>query len=362
MNIKDNTISYLKEYGHLTFQEKEFNLVDSLILCQLSYFKLDTIVGGLEEGKRPVFIKSLRRHPQYEHLYGDTRFEEQYRAFYVALYNSPRFRDISMNYFMDILDDDMEMQFSAVTFFMGDWIYIAYRGTDESIVGWKEDFNMAFMSPIPTQVAALRYLEKAGDLWKGKIVLGGHSKGGNVAMYAGMECREEIQNRIFKIDCFDGPGFRDDVYKEEGYLAVADRIQKIVPEKSFVGMMFQNQIDYKVVKSTGTGVLQHDPFTWVIKNGDFEYVEEIYKTSLYKDEAFNKWICDIPSDQREVFVNSLFEIIKGAEAATLIELTEEWYKSTLAMLSTFKHLDKDTKRSIRKIILLLFKNGRISKK
>lgn len=81
MNIKDNTISYLKEYGHLTFQEKEFNLVDSLILCQLSYFKLDTIVGGLEEGKRPVFIKSLRRHPQYEHLYGDTRFEEQYRAF-----------------------------------------------------------------------------------------------------------------------------------------------------------------------------------------------------------------------------------------------------------------------------------------
>lgn len=362
MNIADNTISYLKEYGHLTFQDKEFCMVDSLILCQISYYKLDGIVGGMEKGGRPVRIKSLRRHPRYEHLFADTRYEEQYRAFYVALYNSKRFREIPMNYFLDVVDEELEMQFAAVTFLMGDWNYVAFRGTDETLIGWKEDFNMAFMSPVPTQVAALHYLQKTAKLRREKLVIGGHSKGGNVAIYAAMECGTEIQERIVEIHCFDGPGFRDDVYNTQEYQAVAERIIKIVPEASFVGMLLQNRPDYKIVKSTGSGALQHDPFTWVVKEGDFEYTKELYKTSIYKDQALNQWICALSKEQIHIFVDALFQIIKGADATTLIELSDEGYKGALAMLNTFKNLDKDTKKSVLNIIGLLFRNGRISKK
>lgn len=362
MIITDNTISYLKEYGGLTFREKEFNHVDGLILCELAYFKFDGIVGGLEEHKRPVRIKSLRRHVNYEHLFADTRFEEQYRAFYVALYNSKRFREIPMNYFLDIIDEELEMQFCAVTFLMGDWNYVAYRGTDETLIGWKEDFNMAFMSPVPAQVAALHYLQKIAKIRKEKLSLGGHSKGGNAAIYAAMECEAEIQERILQVDCFDGPGFRDDVYQTQGYLNISERIKKVVPEASFVGMLLQNRIDYQVVKSVGTGALQHDPFTWVVKADDFEYAKELYKTSIYKDQALNQWICALEDEEIHTFVDTLYQIIKGADATTLIELTEDGYKSALAMLNTFKNLDKETKKSVRKVIILLFKNGRISKK
>lgn len=282
MKLTDNTLKYLKEYGGLSFGERPFSHVDSLILCQLSYFKFQDLVPDLVEKMdgndiRGVTMRSLRKHPKYNSLYVSDWYEKDNRRLYAAVARSRRFAKMRLNYYTNLTDKEMQMQFSAVTFLLEDGtVYVAFRGTDETIVGWREDFDMALKSPIPSQTAARLYLrhiaEYTGDA---PLMIGGHSKGGNEAVFAAMETEPQIQDRIRAVYCFDGPGFREDIYRKEGYLRIEKKIIKMVPQDSFVGMLLHTAGSYQVVESSGKGVLQHDMFTWVVKEGDFVYKEEI---------------------------------------------------------------------------------------
>ena len=194
MKLTDNTLKYLKEYGGLSFGERPFSHVDSLILCQLSYFKFQDLVPDLVEKMdgndiRGVTMRSLRKHPKYDSLYVSDWYEKDNRRLYAAVARSRRFAKMRLNYYTNLTDKEMQMQFSAVTFLLEDGtVYVAFRGTDETIVGWREDFDMALKSPIPSQTAARLYLrhiaEYTGDA---PLMIGGHSKGGNEAVFAAMD-------------------------------------------------------------------------------------------------------------------------------------------------------------------------------
>ena len=164
MKLTDNTLKYLKEYGGLSFGERPFSHVDSLILCQLSYFKFQDLVPDLVEKMdgndiRGVTMRSLRKHPKYDSLYVSDWYEKDNRRLYAAVARSRRFAKMRLNYYTNLTDKEMQMQFSAVTFLLEDGtVYVAFRGTDETIVGWREDFDMALKSPIPSQTAAKLYL------------------------------------------------------------------------------------------------------------------------------------------------------------------------------------------------------------
>ena len=206
MKLTDNTLKYLKEYGGLSFGERPFSHVDSLILCQLSYFKFQDLVPDLVEKMdgndiRGVTMRSLRKHPKYDSLYVSDWYEKDNRRLYAAVARSRRFAKMRLNYYTNLTDKEMQMQFSAVTFLLEDGtVYVAFRGTDETIVGWREDFDMALKSPIPSQTAAKLYLrhiaEYTGDA---PLMIGGHSKGGNEAVFAAMETEPQgrVSGKIF---------------------------------------------------------------------------------------------------------------------------------------------------------------------
>lgn len=350
-----NTIDYIKEYGMHTFSEAEFNPVDSLVLCQIAYMKFDRMAGGLTDKHPDIRLMDLATHPDLSELCRVEMYEEEYAAFYEALRHSRRFRNLRMNFYENNVDEEKETQFSAITFFLDDnTAYAAFRGTDETLVGWKEDFNMAFMYPVPMQEKALRYFMEVSRVFKGMFYLGGHSKGGNAAVYAAVNSPPLLQDRIKNIYCFDGPGFMDDIYRTIGYIHISHKIIKIVPESSLIGMLLQNRANYKVVKSTGRGILQHDAFTWVIENGRFCYRDEIYKTSIYHNKNLNGWIEALSEEERHKFVDSLFQIIKATEASTLPDLAIDPHKKAVTILEAIINMDDDTREFMRQVIGMLF--------
>ena len=199
-------LNYLEKYGKYTFQEMPLTEVDSLALCQLSYLKFDDLVPDVRRDGPAVTLESLKEHPEFEKLFGDVRFEKENRALFEGMMQGLRFRHMRLNYYVNVVEEQRETQFSAVTCFLDDGTaYVAFRGTDETIVGWKEDFNMAFLSPVPGQAYSAKYLEAVASRIRGPFFVGGHSKGGNLAVYGGRALSGKSSFRHFG----NRPGHRD---------------------------------------------------------------------------------------------------------------------------------------------------------
>ncbi len=350
-----NCIDYLIRYGKQELSEMPFNDVDSLILCQLSYLKFEGMVPELAKRRKSMKIMDLFVHPQRESLFIDDRYEAQNRSLFEAVAFSKRFQNLKMNHFSNLIDFDKQIQFAAITFFLEDGTtYVTYRGTDETIIGWKEDFNMAFKTPIPSQILAVEYLNKVSKRISGDFIVGGHSKGGNLAVYASMKCDEAVKGRIRRIYTNDGPGFVKEVFSSAEFEAIKCRIVKIVPQSSLIGMLLQHQEEYQVVQSCGKGVAQHDPFTWEVKDGIFVRKNDLNQGRKLFNERLNQWVEGLDDEERTVFVETLFKIISVTEAETLMELTEEWRENSFKMVNAIKEVDADTRKMLRKIIGALF--------
>ena len=196
----ENIISYIKDWGRYPLSERPFNEVDSLILCQLVYLNYEKFVPGWEDKKEPVSIQSIYSHPERDVILDDYWYRQNNKEMFAALAESVRFGRLKMNAYVNVINEEEETQFSAMTYFLEDGsIYVAYRGTDATLVGWKEDLNLAFSKPLPSQYLAVKYLEKAAEAFGGDFYVGGHSKGGNLAVYAAMNCREETRKRLIKV-------------------------------------------------------------------------------------------------------------------------------------------------------------------
>ena len=349
-------LDYLKDYGDYTFSEKPLNEVDSLVLCQFSYLKFDGMVPPIEERREPVSIQYLDRLPDKEKLFADERYRENNTALFQRMLDSVRFSSLRMNYYVTRVDTEKETQFSAVTFFLEDGsIYVAYRGTDETIIGWKEDFNLAFSEPVPGQIHSVEYLNETAAFFDRHFFVGGHSKGGNFAAFAAMNCEEGVQDRIIKIYSHDGPGFRPEIREAGHYERIADRVVKIIPHSSLVGMLLESHAaGYMVVESKSFGLLQHDPYTWLVKEDGFVRVKDIYKRRKFMDETLNEWILSMDEEHIHSFVDTLYEVVSASKAATLIDFTADWKKNMTAVVAALKELDKETASMIKRIIVSLF--------
>lgn len=349
-------IDYLKEYGDYTFKEKPLNEVDSLVLCQFSYLKFDGIVPDVMEDKPFVTIGFLAGHQDREKLFADERYREANTALFEGMLGSTRFGGLKMNYYANMIEAERETQFSAVTYLLDDkTVYLAYRGTDETIIGWKEDFNLAFSEPVPGQIRSVAYMNRVAGRFAAPFYAGGHSKGGNFAVFAAMNCRPQVQERIVKIFSHDGPGFRPEVRERGNYGRIADRIVKIIPHSSLVGMILESHAEnYIVVESKTFGLLQHDPYTWLVKEDAFVKVKGIRKGRKFMDEALNEWILSMDQEHIHAFVDTLYEVVAASEAATLIDFTADWKKSMLAVINAAKEMDAETASNLKRIIASLF--------
>lgn len=362
-------IDYIKEYGKYTFLEKPFNEVDSLVLCQFSYLKFDGLVPEMdieekakqEKGKTKsetgemVDIKYLHEHKDYDNLYADERYREDNTKLFLAMVNSKRFGSLKINNYVNYIDIEAETQFAAITLQMEDGtFYVAYRGTDETIIGWKEDLNLAFSEPVPAQLMSVEYLNRTAKQIKEPFYVGGHSKGGNLSIYAAMNCKKRIQNKIKAIYSHDGPGFRPEVMEECGYDKIKNRIHRTIPHSSLVGLILYSKGTYRVVESKSIGLAQHNPYTWLIQGDDFKIVNHVYSGRMFMDTAINEWILSLNQDQMRVFVDTLFDVVMASEADNLIDFTANWKKSIQGIMAAAKNVDTETMKVINKIMKALF--------
>jgi hypothetical protein len=348
----ENIIDYVE--NNLNGMAKQpFGAVDSLVLSKLSYFRFNGIVPGPEKKRKPIRIADLLKAELFSAMLSDVPALEQNRRLLFALAASPRFRDIQMNCYAEKSDPVAEKQFSAVTFLLQDsTAYIAYRGTDATFIGWKEDVNMAFMSPVPSQAEGAAYLNAvARRLPRAyKIRTGGHSKGGNLAVYAAVKCDPAAQKRITGVYNHDGPGFKEGLLESPEFRKMADLIHTTLPESSLVGMLLEQYENYSVVKSSRTGIAQHEPYSWLIENGDFCYTENIKSGAAKRNKAISQWIGTLSDENRKLFTDLLYQILEATEAQAIGELSGDWLKSATAMLGALKNIDPDSRKFLSQTI------------
>ncbi|MDR0730839.1 MAG: DUF2974 domain-containing protein [Treponema sp.] len=354
---------YIHWRGDLSFRNVPFNPADNVILTHISYFPFDRIVPG-PDAKRGLSIAAaakkisniLKKRPD---AFDDDLVYRDDPALLAALGSSKRYGNLELRGYVNQIDTEVEKQFSALTILgCGNMALVCYRGTDNTIVGWKEDLNMSFSPEIPAQREAVLYLEKMAARIRGPLCLGGHSKGGNLAVYAAAFCKSKTRRRILTVYSNDAPGFNRAVLESPGFLDVRDRIQSFVPQSSIVGMLFEHDEDYTVVKSNQTGFMQHDVFSWELDRDDVVRVTEMRPENAFLNRTLKDWINGLEKEQRRRFVDALYEILVSAETSSVRKLGNDWHKKVSRMIQTYNGIDDATKKLITKTISAFFTAAR----
>ena len=360
--MSETIIDYVKNEMR-TFAEHPFHEVDSLVLSQFSYIHLGNLIAPPSAGvvRKPLTLQQLFRAECFSHYFEGQIDAMKNRKLLTACAASPRFRDIGIAYYEQDLDETREKQFCAMTFFIDqDTAYLAFRGTDTTLVGWKEDFNMAFLTPVPSQEAALSYTLSVADLIRGKLMLGGHSKGGNLAVYAAMMSPQRLQNRIVSIYSHDGPGFRDNVFTSDGYVRISSHIHKTLPQSSLVGMLLEHQEDYAIVESSAVSITQHNPYSWIVRDSDFVRLTTLTSGADFLNHTLSEWLSDLSNEQREQFVDALYSVISATDLTSFTELRDNWQTEIASLIENMKTMDEPTRRilheTLRSLMHMAVKN------
>lgn len=311
-----NIFDYLAWRGDLTFTQDPVNPVDALIFSTLSYVGY---AGELETN--PAAVVTLKAAA--EELLSQENLENRCRAktdleLLRAAAGTLRFGSTQLCMYRDCLIPEQETQFAAMTFLLDDGtMFLAFRGTDYTLVGWKEDFNMSFRQVVPAQLLAEQYVREVGAEYFLPMRLGGHSKGGNLAVFAAARSAPMLQKRILEVYNNDGPGFTSYLMGDPGYLAMVPRIKTYVPQSSIVGMLLEHEEPYMVIQSKSHGVMQHDPYTWEVLGRNFIPVPEITQSSVFLDATIKTWYAEMTDQERNQLVDVLYQILSadGVEKA-----------------------------------------------
>ena len=350
-----NMLDYLAWRGDIALTERPFNEVDNLILSELAYARFEDIVPGPEAGGEVTLARAAAR---YRELGYTSALINDPGALLAAAGESARFSAVRLSRYVNRIDPARAVQFSAVCFALPDGtLYVAYRGTDDTLVGWREDFNFAFTRTIG-QAEAAEYLNRAAAGFGGPLRVGGHSKGGNLAAYAASFCAEDVKARILNVYSNDGPGFNQSVARSAEYGAMLDRISLIIPESSLVGVLLDNRAKRRVVKSSASGVLQHNPLTWQVRGTAFEGVDGQSAASLFMDETLGRWLDGLSDEQRRNLVSAIFDSMDASGAVTLAEMNENKWDSYGAILKAAGEIDPAVRKDVLNTLGKLANAGR----
>lgn len=336
--ILANILDYLDWRGDVPFSADPFNEIDGMILSQLCYVHLGEVVS--ESFSEEVSIPDAYRRYRPDSIDINKRILtfEQDNILFRKVAESRRFRGTTLRGFVSSIETNEEMQFSALTYRLGDGSgFLAFRGTDGTVVGWKEDFNLSFMQQTAGQQRAIDYLNTAFENDDQPLRLGGHSKGGNFAIFSSLYCSEAIRDRIVSIYSYDGPGFRDEVIESEVYNSMLPRIKCFIPQVSIVGMLLGSSSEPKIVKNSAIGIKQHYAYNWELRRNRFILADKLKKSGDVINKAISGMLDDFSDTERELFTESLFEILQAPDKETLKELNKlRFYPSIIKAISKLK--------------------------
>ena len=385
-----------------TFAQRKFNAVDALILCELSYINMPTYVPKYCDNPKnisTVSINELLRIEDYSSMFssGSPKVDKFRRKLLLAVASSPRYRGIRVGEYLERfdesnIDESLEQQFAGVTIDLSNCegidnphtLVVAFRGTDNTLVGWKEDFNMAFRCPVPAQESAAEYLTSVAQRYSKRysnknffnklfanklfarfsksfvdsqnnpnIIVVGHSKGGNMAAYAAMRLdatSQKLGNLVSKIYSMDGPGFACDVVDTSVFANVSSRIEKVVPQSAFIGLIMDTGVPYKVTVADSIGLMQHFGMYWQIKDGDFDYCDCVTPRALAVSKAANEWMMNLPFEERKRRIDSVYSIFSSLGYPTFDEMSSHWSEVVPKLLKIAMHMDSKTYELIRSVM------------
>lgn len=344
--------TYLKQYGKYTFLEEEFNEIDASILSLISYVDFADIVPGVKQGKillkdasKIFFEKNTKKEI-------DNNLISVRNATYLLekLATTKRYQNLYLyNYHYEVTFD---MQFGAMCIMLPNKnVYVSFEGTDNYVSGWKEDFMFSYMFPTNAQKEAVRYLNRVVGLFSPKIYVGGHSKGGNLALVASMFCKSIARHKIKKVFNHDGPGLRNKEFESKEYKKIFSKLVTYVPKSCLVGMLLRHSDNYIVVDSKNKNVMQHDATSWLVEGKKFKRAE-LSDFSKKIEKGILNWLDKYDDKNREKIVNSLFTILKKAEINDLNAFRKSKLSNIVKILKETKNLDKET----RDMLMTCFKD------
>lgn len=345
----ENILTYVETYRDTDFSQMPFQVIDGLILSQVSYYNYRKSPFVRTDFSIPLALFYQNCNP--EKILNHTITTDGDRVLIEALKPGGRHGNLRASNYVDVIDDAHGIQFSAITFELGnEEYYIAFRGTDNTVTGWKEDLNLSYLDVVPAQKAALQYAMHICGEFAGNFYIGGHSKGGNLAVYAAMNLPEPYKNRILEVHDFDGPGFMKEVYQAREYQEIRPLIRKYVPQSSIVGMMWERDDNYVVVHSDEKGLMQHDPFSWTIRGTAFVFEEEVDASSRYMKRTLERWVEELSSEEREQFIELIFDVIFDSGINQFYELTEELLQKIQLMAEGIKDMTEEERKLVRSAV------------
>lgn len=339
---------YLDWRGDIPATADNINEVDNLIFCLLAYVDFEGILPA-DPTAEGITLREAAKEYFFTHKEDETHplgliVPAQIVTLFRRLSETPRYRDLWLTGYVNEVSQEREMQFSALTVCLpGQGYFVAFRGTDDTIVGWKEDFHLAYLDEVPAQRKAANYLDSIPLKDRDILYVGGHSKGGNLAVWGAVHASERTQRAIKRVYSNDGPGFTEAMIKSEAYQRMSDRLTFLLPQSSLVGLLLANDSTYQIIKSRTLGLFQHDGLSWEVMGASLIRQEKLSGRGVRTDTVVRERIDSMTKEEKRTFVEMMFEILESTGATTLTELANGKMKTAMTMLKTYQAFDKEKK-------------------
>lgn len=350
-----NIIEFARKRNE-TFEELPFDYMDALVLSQVAYVRLEASYEGSSTPLRDLYLGEY-----FEEYFNDGICDNQNMDMLGAVACSRRYRNINITNIESSVNEEKGEQFAVTTFeILNDMEFIGFRGTDGTMVGWKEDCMLSICDSIPAQLSAVDFVNRHYDDQNNKrLIIGGHSKGGNLAAYAAAFSNESIRHRIDKVYCFDSPGFLNAVNEAIGSNFNNSNIviKKFVPQDSIIGMLLEDDNDYKVIRTNTRNIMQHSIYNWIIEDGNLVYADTLSFPSLFFDRTMQDWFLVATEDERRTFVEALFNALESNNIQEVSDLQKVGIKRIMQIISQFRTYDDETLHAVESMLKSLVKSA-----
>lgn len=339
-----NMLDYIAWRGDLSFADSPFNEVDALILAELAYLNL----GGVLRPEPEPQLSLREVCARYQEL-GNSQppVVNDPRPLMLAAADCRRFGGMMLGGYIDLVDPTRELQLSALSLFTEDGCACAaFRGTDNTIVGWREDFNLCYREHTAGQAEAVDYLNRLAAVFPGPIRVTGHSKGGNFAVYAAAFCENAVRDgQIIRVYAEDAPGFRRELAETPEIRSILEKTEVFIPESSLIGILLSTKEEKEIVKSSANGLYQHNPYSWQVSGTGFVDADSRSASSLFMDETLRRWMDSLNDKERAEFVQAVFGAMESSGALTLHEMKLEPVATAGAIISAVRQMDPELQKS-----------------
>lgn len=356
-------IDYLEKVENLTFDQEPLNILDKVCINEIGYLTYEKWLTA-SDLKKPInlhdFAEGKELNPDYSFMVTKERVELA-----EAIVRSRRFASLSLSNYRSVLDKEVEKQFAAMIFSLPELDYhqLVFRGTDDSVIGWKEDFQLTYSREIPAHRSAMTFLEDHLPNLSGCITISGHSKGGNLALYSAIQCSIALREKISELLLLDSPGLMKSLLEKPSYQELKAKMTVVRPQDSVVGVMLYWDRPAQLVAAEGIGFAQHNALTWKVDltTNDFVYVYQPTDLSQRLEETFQEWIETLPNQELKQVCDLVFDTILDSGIESLDDIGIQALPQLGQMLQEFGNLSDKQKKVLQdgfnQLLWIFWKSG-----